>query len=69
MKDIKLYEDFEKFIKDEYGEELKDIIGNDIKLMNVKDLGKNKNKVDKLTEEMNKLNLNEKKEDDDGDLK
>ena len=70
LKDIKLYEDFEKFIKDEYGEELKDIIGNDIKLMNVKDLGKNNNKVDKLTEEMNKLNLNEKKEDDDdGDLK
>ena len=57
LKDVNMYEEFEKFIKDEYGEELKDIIGNDIKLMNVKDLEKEKN-IDKLSKEIKKMNLN-----------
>ena len=77
LEDTKLYEEFKKFIKETYNEELSEIIGKDIKLMNVKELEekekeKEKNKVDKLREEIEKLNLDEKKdedEDEDEDLK
>ena len=62
LKDVKLYDEFEKFIKKEYGEELKDIIGKDEKLMNVKELEeKEKEKInaEKLGKDLEKLNLNE----------
>ena len=67
LKDVKLYDDFEKFIKEEYNEELKDLVGKEKKLMNVKEL-KNKDDIDKLGKEIEKMNLN-KNEDDDDDLK
>ena len=67
LKDVKLYEDFEKFIKEVYNEELKDLVGKEKKLMNVKEL-KNKDDIDKLGKEIEKMNLN-KNEDDDDDLK
>ena len=62
LKDVKLYGEFEKFIKDEYGEELNDIIGNEKKLMNVKDLEEEKKKVDELENKIDNLNLKEKEE-------
>ena len=68
LKDIKQYDDFDKFIKDEYGEELKELVGKEIKLMNVKDLD-NANQLEKLGKEIEKMNLNSKKDDDDDDLK
>ena len=67
LKDVKLYDDFEKFIKEVYNEELKDLVGKEKKLMNVKEL-KNKDDIDKLGKEIEKMNLN-KNEDDDDDLK
>ena len=68
LKDVNMYDEFEKFIKDEYGEELKDIIGKDIKLMNVKEL-ENKKNIDKLSKEIEKMNLNKDEKDEDDDLK
>ena len=56
LKDMKLYDEFEKFIKEEYGEKLKDIIGGEKKLMNVKDL-EEKNKFNKVGEEIAKMKL------------
>ena len=67
LKDVKLYDDFDKFIKEEYNEELKDLVGKEKKLMNVKEL-ENKNAIDKLGKEIEKMNLNKNKDDDD-DLK
>ena len=61
LKDVKLYDEFEKFITDEYGEELNDIIGKEKKLMNVKDLEEEKKKVDELGKKMDDLKLEEKK--------
>ena len=58
LKDVKLYDEFEKFMKEEYGEELKDIIGKEKKLMNVKDLEK-KDKLDKIGKEISKMKLND----------
>ena len=82
MKDIKLYDEFEEFIEDEYNEELDKIIGKEKKLMNVKDLEEEKNKMEKLREELDELGLEDnemknyeeyakedyKEEDDENDL-
>ena len=58
LKDIKLYDEFEKFIKDEFGEELNKIIGIKNKIMDYNDLeGKGKDTLDKLSKEFDKLNL------------
>ena len=58
LKDIKLYDEFEKFIKNEFGEELNKIIGIENKMMNVKDVEANgNNSLDKLSKEFDKLNL------------
>ena len=64
LKDVKLYDDFEKFIKEEYNEELKDLVGKEKKLMNVKEL-KNKDDIDKLGKEIEKMKLNKNEDDDD----
>ena len=64
LKDVKLYDDFDKFIKAEYNEELKDLVGKEKKLMNVKEL-ENKNELDKLGKEIEKINLNKNEDDDD----
>ena len=64
LKDVKLYEDFEKFIKEVYNEELKDLVGKEKKLMNVKEL-KNKDDIDKLGKEIEKMKLNKNEDDDD----
>ena len=66
LKDVELYDDFEKFIKEEYGEELKELIGKEIKLMNVKEL-QNKKDLDKLEKDLEKMNLNKKEDNDDND--
>ena len=58
LKDVKLYDEFEKFIKEEYGEKLKDIIGEEKKLMNVKDL-EEKDKFNKVGEEIAKMKLSD----------
>jgi NAD-dependent histone deacetylase SIR2 len=58
LKDVKLYDEFEKFIKEEYGQELKDIIGDEKKLMNVKDL-EEKDKLNKIGEEISKMKLSD----------
>ena len=52
LKDVKLYDEFEKFIKNEFGEELNKIIGIENKMMNVKDIS-----LDNLSKEFDKLNL------------
>ena len=58
LKDIKQYDEFEKFIKNEFGEELNKIIGIENKMMNVKDVEANgNNSLDKLSKEFDKLNL------------
>ena len=62
LEDVELYGEFETFIKDEYGEELNDIIGNEKKLMNVKDLEEEKKKVDELENKIDNLNLKENEE-------
>ena len=36
LKDVKLYDEFQKFIKDEYGEELNKIIGKEKEMINIK---------------------------------
>ena len=74
LKDIKLYDEFEEFIEDEYNEELDKIIGKEKKLMNVKDLEEEKNKMEKLREELDKLKLkeiemNSKEKDEKDDIK
>ena len=58
LKDVKLYDVFEKFVKEEYGQELRDIIGDEKKLMNVKDLEK-KYKLNKIGEEIAKMKLSD----------
>ena len=59
LKDTKLYDEFEKFIKDIYGEELKSLIGHENKLMNVKEL-EEKKEAEKLGEQLDKLKLDNK---------
>ena len=58
LREVKLYDEFEKFIKDEYNQELKDIIDEEKELMNVKDL-EEKSKIDKIAEDIDKMKLND----------
>ena len=63
LEDVMMYDEFEIFIKEQYNEELDDIIGKDEKLMNVKELSdkqKGKKMVDELSEKIGKLNLDKK---------
>jgi NAD-dependent SIR2 family protein deacetylase len=71
LKDANLYDEFEGFLKNEYGEELKNIIGQESKLMNIKDLeeSKEKKEADKLGEQLDKLKLDNNNINDKKDLK
>ena len=61
LKDVKLYNEFETFIKDKFGEELIDLIGVENKIMNVNELNDKEGKnLDILSKEFNKLNLGSK---------
>ena len=61
LKDIELYNEFSNFIKKEYNEELDNIIGKESELMNVNTNNENNTKIDDLSGELEKVNLNEKK--------
>ena len=58
LKDIDLYDEFGEFIKKEYNEELKNLVGKETDIMNV--YQKEENKVEKLADDIEKLNLNKK---------
>ena len=62
LKEVKLYDEFEKFIKEEYGQELKDIAGEEKELMNVKEL-EEKRKLDRIREELEDLQLKDGEKD------
>ena len=51
LKDVKLYDEFKKFIKDEYGEELNKIIGEEKKMINIK------NDTDDINKKRDELNI------------
>jgi len=59
---VKLYDEFENFIKEEYGQELKDIAGEEKELMNVKEL-EEKRKLDRIREELEDLQLKDGEKD------
>ena len=62
LKEVKLYDEFENFIKEEYGQELKDIAGEEKELMNVKEL-EEKRKLDRIREELEDLQLKDGEKD------
>ena len=53
LKDVKLYDEFKKFIKDEYGEELNKIIGEEKEMINIK------NDTDDINKKRDELNIEE----------
>ena len=62
LKDIDLYDEFSEFIKEEYNEDLNELIGKEKELINVNKNQENEdNKVEKLTEEIKNLDLNKNK--------
>ena len=61
LKDIELYNEFSNFIKKEYNEELDDIIGKENELINVNKSNENNKKIENLSNELEKININEKK--------
>ena len=61
LKDTNLFEEFSKFIKDEYNEDINNIIDKEVELMKVSDNKDNNNNIEKITDDLGKINLNEKK--------
>ena len=61
LKDTELYNEFSNFIKNEYNEELDNIIGKESELMNVNKNNENNTKIENLSDDLEKMNLNEKK--------
>ena len=58
LKDVNLFDEFSDFIKKEYNEDLKDLIGKESELMNVNDnKQKDSDNVEKLTKDLNNLDL------------
>ena len=51
LKDVKLYDEFENFIKDEYDEELNKIIGKEKEMINIK------NDTDNINKKRDELNI------------
>ena len=59
LKDINLGDEFAEFIKKEYNEQLENLVGKENDIMNV--YQNEDNKVEKLADDINKLNLDNKK--------
>ena len=59
LKDINLCDEFAEFIKKEYNEQLENLVGKESDIMNV--YQNEDNKVEKLANDINKLNLDNKK--------
>ena len=53
LKDVKLYDEFENFIEDEYDEELNKIIGKEKEMISIKD------EADDLSKKIEELNIKE----------
>ena len=60
LKDLDLFNEFKEFIVKEYNEKLEDFIDKEVDLMNVNEKNENKEKVEKLADEMGNLDLNKK---------
>ena len=58
LKDVNLYDEFSDFIKQEYNEDLNDLIGKESEIMNVNNNKQNySDNVEKLTKDLNNLNI------------
>ena len=60
LKDTNLFDEFSKFIKYKYHEDINKIIGKEVELMKVSD-NKDNNNIEKITDALGKMNLNKKK--------
>ena len=61
LKDINLYKEFDNFISKEYNQKLENLLNKEAELMNVNnDQQKGENNVEKLAEDIGKLDLNKK---------
>ena len=60
IKDLDLFNEFKDFIEKEYNEKLEDLLDKEVDLMNVNEKNENKEKVEKLADEMGNLDLNKK---------
>ena len=60
LKDIGLYEEFDAFIKKEYNKQLDNLINKKSEMIDVNKKEGEENKVEKLSDEIQKLNLDKK---------
>ena len=60
LKDLDLFNEFKEFIEKEYHEKLEDLMDKEIEIMNVNNNIENEEKVEKLADEMENLDLNKK---------